>query len=99
MSSWRYVSCPESWSSMFVKQPLAQNTRASAVTSSGTRLSMTSHSEAPSRVKRTPASARRYCPVIVQVQRRWIRFIIFCRYISRAPLSPRDGYSPGAAGV
>ena len=60
---------------------------------------MTSHSEAPTREKRMPASARRYCPVIVQVHCPWMPFITFIRYMRRAPLSPREGYRPGEAAV
>src|ERR1700687_1848944 len=84
---------------MFVKQPLDQNTWESAVASSGTRLNMRSHSEAPNRGKRMPASARRYCPVRVQVHCLWMSFILFIRYMRRAPRSPREGYSPGEAAV
>ena len=60
---------------------------------------MTSHSEAPNRGKRMPASARRYCPVMVQVHCLWMPFILFILYMRSAPLSPRDGYSPGEAAV
>src|SRR6516165_7189052 len=84
---------------MLVKQLLDQNTWESALASSGTRLNMTSHSEAPTCGNRTPASARRYCPAMVQVQRSWMVFIIFKRCMRRAPRSPRDGYSPGEAAV
>src|SRR5215475_3530311 len=84
---------------MFVKQPLDQNTCESAVASSGTKLIMTSHSDAPSRGKRMPASARRYCPVIVQVHSLWMLFISVIRYIRRAALRPRDGNSPGEVAV
>ena len=35
---------------------------------------MTSHSEAPNRGKCMPASARRYCPVMVQVHSLWMPF-------------------------
>src|SRR6266852_4276805 len=84
---------------MFVKHPFDQNVWESAVASSGTRLNMRSHSEAPNRGKRTPASARRYCPVMVQVHCLWMPFILFIRYMRRAPLSPREGYSPGTAAV
>ena len=52
---------------------------------------MTSHSEAPTRGKRMPASARRYWPVMVQVHCLWMVFIMFILYIRRAPLSPREG--------
>src|ERR1700704_4234313 len=84
---------------MFVKHPLDQNTWESAVVTSGTRLNMRSHSEAPHRGKRMPASARRYCPVMVQVHCLWMRFIICILYMRRAPPSPREGYSPGEAAV
>src|SRR5262245_5060863 len=84
---------------MLVKQPLDQNTWESAVASSGTRLNMTSHSEAPSRGKRMPANARRYCPVMVQVHSLWILFISLILNMRRAPLRPREGYSPGEAAV
>src|SRR6516165_3899369 len=84
---------------MFVKHPFDQNVWESAVASSGTRLNMTSHSEAPSRGKRMPASARRYCPVMVQVHCLWMPFIFFILYMRRAPLNPREGYSPGEAAV
>ena len=60
---------------------------------------MTSHSEAPSLGKRMPASARRYCPVMVQVHCPWMPFIKFTLNLRRAPLSPRDGYRPGDAAV
>src|SRR4051794_13076854 len=76
---------------------LEKNTLASAVATSGMRLNMTSHSEAPMRGKYMPASARRYCPVIVQVHHRWMAFNLFIRYRRRAPFSPREGYSPGEA--
>ena len=66
--------------------------------SSGTRLNMTSHSEAPNRGKCMPASARRYCPVMVQVHSLWMLFISFIRYMRRAPLSPRDGIEPRRSG-
>jgi hypothetical protein len=52
---------------MFVNDPLDQNTCESALVVSGMRLNMTSHSDAPTRGNRTPAIARRYCPVIVHV--------------------------------
>src|SRR5262245_371093 len=84
---------------MLVKQPLDQNTCESAVASSGIRLNMTSHSDAPRRGKRMPASARRYCPVMLQVHSLWMLFISVIRYIRRAALSPRDGNSPGEAAV
>src|SRR5215475_14785305 len=84
---------------MLVKQPLDQNTCESAVASSGTKLIMTSHSDAPRRGKRMPASARRYCPMMVQVQSLWILFISVIRYIRRAALRPRDGNSPGEVAV
>src|SRR5262245_7161515 len=84
---------------MLVKQPLDQNTCASAVASSGTRLNMTSHSDEPSREKRMPASARRYCPVMVQVHSLWMLFISVILYIRRAALRPRDGNSPGDVAV
>ena len=51
------------------------------------------------RVKRRPARARRYCPVMVQVHRRWIWLNLLTRYSRRAALSPREGYSPGEAAV
>src|SRR5262245_26836104 len=84
---------------MFVKQPLDQNTCESAVASSGTRLIITSHSDAPKRGKRMPASARRYCPVMVQVHSLWMLFISVIRYIRSAALRPRDGNSPGEVAV
>src|SRR5262245_30260454 len=84
---------------MFVKQPLDQNTCESAVASSGSRLIMTSHSDAPNRGKRIPASARRYCPVMVQVHSLWMLFISVILYIRRAALRPRDGNSPGDVAV
>src|SRR6476646_3851357 len=84
---------------MFVKQPLDQNTWESAVASSGTRLNMRSHSEAPNRGKRMPASARRYCPVTVQVHSLWMLLNLFILYMRRAPLSPCEGYRPGEAAV
>src|SRR5712691_6497364 len=84
---------------MLVKHPLDQNTWESAVASSGTRLNMRSHSEAPNLGKRMPASARRYWPVMVQVHCPWMPFIAFILYMRRAPLSPREGYSPGEAAV
>src|SRR6266852_2072205 len=84
---------------MFVKHPLDQDTWESAVASSGTRSNMTSHSEAPNRGKRIPASARRYCPVRVQVHCLWMPFILLILNMRRAPLSPREGYSPGEAAV
>src|SRR3974377_1158198 len=84
---------------MPVKQLWDQNTCESAVASSGTRLNMTSHSEAPNRGKRTPASARRYCPVMVHVHSLWMPVIFFSLYMRRAPLNPREGYSPGEAAV
>ena len=60
---------------------------------------MRSHSEAPTRGKCTPASARRYCPMMVQVHCRWMTFIRFILYMRSAPRSPCDGYSPGAPAV
>src|SRR5271169_3901638 len=84
---------------MFVKHPLDQNTWESAVANSGTRLNRRSHSEAPNRGKRRPASALRYCPVMVQVHRFWTAFIVFILYMRRAPLSPREGHSPDEAAV
>src|SRR6266568_7047680 len=84
---------------MFVKHPFAKNTWESAVATSGTRLNMMSHSEPPNRGKRMPASARRYCPVMVQVHCLWMPFNILILYMRRAPLSPREGYSPGEAAV
>src|SRR6476659_1495992 len=60
---------------------------------------MTSHSDAPTRSKRIPARARRYCPVIVHVHWVWIAFILWVLYIRRVALSPRDGYRPGEAAV
>src|SRR5262245_25481356 len=84
---------------MLVKQPLDQNTCESAVASSGIRLNMTSHSDAPRRGKRMPASARRYCPVMVQVHSLWMLFISVIRYIRSAALRPRDGNSPGEVAV
>src|SRR5262245_3654148 len=84
---------------MFVKLPLDQNTCESAVVTSGMRLYMRSHSDAPSRGKCMPAMARRYCPVMVQVHSRWMRFIKLIRYSRSAPFSPRDGYSPGPTAV
>ena len=59
-SSLRSVRCLAPQSSMLVKHPLDQNTWESAAARSGTRLNMRSHSEAPKRGKRMPASARRY---------------------------------------
>src|SRR6516162_4289940 len=91
MSSWRSVKYLEPQSSMFVKQLLDQKTWESALASSGTRLNMRSHSEPPTRGKRMPASARRYCPVTVQVHSLWMLFIICILYMRRAPLSPREG--------
>ena len=61
------LRAPNMWAIMLVKQPFDQNTCESALASSGTRLNITSHSEAPRRGKRMPASARKYCPVSVQV--------------------------------
>src|SRR6266849_571697 len=84
---------------MLVKHPLDQNTWESAVASSGTRLNMTSHSEAPNLGKRMPASARRYWPVMVQVHCPWMPFILPNLNRRRAALSPREGYSPGEAAV
>src|SRR4029077_18226552 len=84
---------------MFVKHPLDQNTWESAVATSGTRLYMRSHSEAPNLLKRTPASARRYCPVMVQFHSLWILFIFKIRYMRSDALSPCAGYSPGEAAV
>src|ERR1044071_9757470 len=84
---------------MFVKHPLDQNTWESAEATSGTRLNMTSHSEAPNLGKRRPARARKYCPVMVHVHCLWMLFILFILYMRRAPLSPREGYSPGEAAV
>src|SRR5271166_4931530 len=84
---------------MLVKQPLDQNTWESALASSGTRLNIKSHSEPPNRGKRMPASARRYCPVTVQVHCLWMRFMICILYMRRAPRRPREGYSPGEARV
>src|SRR5271169_2569243 len=84
---------------MFVKHPFAKKTWESAVASSGTRLNMTSHSEPPNRGKRMPASARKYCPVMVQVHCLWMPFNLFILYMRRAPLSPCEGYSPGEAAV
>ena len=79
MSSRQSLRNRAPWSSMLVYEPLDQNTWESALASSGTRLTIRSHSEAPTRVKRTPASARRYCPVRVQVHRRWIWFSFLIR--------------------
>src|SRR6202047_4506580 len=84
---------------MFVKHPFAKNTWESAVATSGTRLKMMSHSEPPNRGKRMPASARRYCPVMVQVHCLWMPFNLFILYMRRAPLRLREGYSPGEAAV
>src|SRR5271165_7256765 len=84
---------------MFVKHPLEKNTWESAVATSGTRLNMTSHSEAPNSGKRMPASARRYCPVMVQVHSLWMPLNLFILYMRRAPLSPREGYRPGETAV
>src|SRR6185503_1415548 len=99
ISSRRSLKCSAPQSSMLVKDPLDQNTCESAVVSSGTRLYITSHSDAPMCGKRTPASALRYCPVMVHVHCLWMEFILFARYMSRAPLSPREGYSPGDEAV
>jgi len=82
-----------------VKHPLEKNTWESAVATSGTRLNMTSHSEAPNRGKCIPASALRYCPVMVQVHSLWMLLNLFILYMRRAPLSPREGYRPGEAAV
>src|SRR5271163_2026560 len=84
---------------MLVKHPWDQNTWESALARSGTRFSMTSHSEAPNRGNRMPASARRYCPVMVQVHCFWMAFIFLNLYMRRAPLSPREGHSPGEVAV
>src|SRR6478672_5178051 len=84
---------------MLVKHPLEKKIWESAAAASGTRLNMTSHSEAPNRGKCMPARALRYCPVIVQVHRRWMPFNLFILYMRRAPLSPRDGYRPGEKAV
>src|SRR5271165_3895314 len=84
---------------MFVKQPFDQNTRASAVADSGTRLYIKSHSDAPNRVKRMPASARKYCPVMVQVHSRWMLLSLRIRYSMSSPLRPRVLCSPGDAAV
>src|SRR3984893_10704124 len=84
---------------MLVKHPFAKNTWEAAVATSGTRLNMMSHSEPPNRGKRMPASARRCCPVMVHVHCLWLPLILFILYMRRAPLSPREGYSPGEAAV
>src|ERR1700730_10522105 len=84
---------------MLVKHPFAKNTWESAVATSGTRLNMMSHSEPPNRGKRMPASARRYCPVMVQFACLWMPLNLFILYMRRAPLSPREGYNPGEAAV
>src|SRR6478752_5662203 len=84
---------------MFVKHPLEKKIWESAAATSGTRLNMTSHSEAPSRGKCMPASALRYCPVMVQVHSLWMLLNLFTLYMRRAPLSPREGYRPGEAAV
>src|SRR5271169_3525070 len=84
---------------MFVKHPFDQKAWDSAVASSGTRLNRTSHSEAPNRGKRMPASARRYCPVMLQVQSLWMLLNLFILYMRRAPWTPREGYRPGEAAV
>src|SRR5262249_24448836 len=99
MSSRRSVKYLGPQSSMFVKQLLDQKTCESALASSGTRLNMRSHSEAPTRGKGMPARARRYCPMTVQVHILWMRFIICILYRRRAPLSPREGQTPGEAAV
>src|SRR6516225_4539163 len=90
-------SAPES--SILVKQPFDQKICASAVASSGTRLCMTSHSDAPTRSKRIPARARRYCPVMDHVHCLWMAFIVCTLYINRAAVSPRDAYKPGEVAV
>ena len=51
------------------------------------------------RGKCMPASARRYCPVIVQVHCLWMPFNLFIRYMRRAAFSPCEGYSPGEVAV
>src|SRR4029077_17546940 len=84
---------------MFVKHPLEKKIWESAAATSGTRLNMTSHSEAPNRGKCMPARALRYCPVMLQVHSFWMPFNLFILYMRRAPLSPREGYRPGEAAV
>src|SRR4029077_6456406 len=84
---------------MLVKHPLEKKTWESAAATSGTRLNMTSHSEAPNRGKCMPARALRYCPLMLQVHSLWMPFILFILYKSRAPLSPREGYRPGETAV
>ena len=37
--------------------------------------------------------------MMVQVHSLWTEFILFTRYMSRAPLNPREGYSPGDEAV
>ena len=82
-----------------MNDPLEKKTDESAEAASGTRLVIRSHSDAPTRRKRMPARARRYCPVMVQVHRRWTRFSRLILNIRRAHLRPRAGYKPGTAGV
>jgi len=76
---------------MLVNDPLEKKTAESALAVSGTRLVIRSHSDAPTRRKRMPASARKYWPVMVQVHRRWTRFSKPILKMSRAHLSPRAG--------
>jgi hypothetical protein len=84
---------------MLVKHPLEKKIWESAAATSGTRLNMTSHSEAPNRGKCMPARALRYCPVMLQVHSLWMPFNRFILYMRRAPLSPREGYRPGETAV
>src|SRR6478735_4760336 len=95
----RSLKCSAPQSSMFVKHPLEKKIWESAVATSGTRLNMTSHSEAPNRGKCMPARALRYCPVMLQVHSLWMPLNLFILYIRRAPLSPREGYRPGETAV
>src|SRR3981081_3177391 len=99
MSRRRSEKCSAPRSSMFVKPPLEKNACESAVATSGMRLNITSHSEAPMRGKCMPASARRYCPVTVHVHQRWTAFNLFIRYRRRAPFRTREGESAGDAAV
>ena len=52
-------------------------------------MNITSHSDAPNRVKCMPASARKYCPVMVQVHSNWMLLNLRILYMRSAPLRPR----------
>ena len=50
-------------------------------------------------MKRMPASARRYCPVMVQVHSRWMRLMLAHSVHEERALSPRDCAAPATPAV